>query len=188
MTPVASVFLPIELDLGRHDLAVMFFDKQFRSGAEIGVERGNFSKKLCAVNPGLKLLCVDAWTAYRGYREHVTQAKLDGFHDEAARRLAPFGAQIVRGFSVDVAPIVADGSLDFVYIDGNHTFDQVTADIAAWSPKVRAGGIVAGHDYGRASVGQVKEAVQAWTAAHGIEAWYVLTGDKSPSWLWVQRG
>jgi len=47
-------------------------------------------------------------------------------------------------------------------------------------------GIIAGHDYGRASVGHVREAVTAWTSAYRIAPWFVLAGDRSPSFLWVQ--
>lgn len=155
-------------------------------GAEVGVERGHFSKTLCAGVPGLHLHAVDAWLAYRGYREHVTQAKLDGFYAETVERLAPYGANILRGFSGLVAEAFAPGELDFVYIDANHTLPQVIADLAAWVPKVRSGGIIAGHDYGRGSVGHVREAVEAWTAAYRIRPWFVLAGDRSPSFLWVQ--
>jgi cephalosporin hydroxylase len=91
------------------------------------------------------------------------------------------------GSQTEVARTVPDRSLGFVYIDANHVFEHVVADIAAWAPKVRSGGIVAGHDFGRSSVGQVKEAVEAWVATHGIERWFVLTGDRSPSWAWVVR-
>jgi hypothetical protein len=155
-------------------------------GAEVGVERGHFSAHLCQSMPGLQLLAVDAWLAYPGYREHVTQAKLDGFYTEACARLAPFNVQVRRGLSVAEAARVVDGSLDFVYLDSNHTLSYVIADLAAWTPKVRKGGIIAGHDFGRGSVGHVQEAVTAWTSAYRIDPWFVLAGDRSPSFLWVQ--
>jgi predicted O-methyltransferase YrrM len=40
-----------------------------------------------------------------------------------------------------------DGSLDFVWIDGDHTYPSVLADCQAWWPKIRPGGLFAGHDY-----------------------------------------
>lgn len=155
-------------------------------GAEIGVEQGCYAAALLAQVPGLHLVCVDAWQAYPGYREHVTQAKLEGFYAATCARLAGQSATIIRAWSEVAAAQVRDGSLDVVYIDANHTLPYVIADLACWAPKVRPGGIVAGHDYGRARVGQVREAVDAWTAAYQIAPWYVLTGDKSPTWLWVQ--
>jgi hypothetical protein len=50
--------------------------------------------------------------------------------------------------SADAAAYFADRSLDFVFIDASHDFDGVRRDVAAWLPKVRVGGIFAGHDAG----------------------------------------
>lgn len=155
-------------------------------GAEIGVERGHFTKAICDYLPATKVHAVDAWAAYQGYREHVSQDKLDGFFRETQERLHGRNVHVWRGRSVEVASSFATGSLDFVYIDSNHTLPHVIADLTAWAPKVRPGGIIAGHDFGRSSVGHVREAVQAWTAAYRIRPWFVLAGDRSPSFLWVQ--
>lgn len=45
-----------------------------------------------------------------------------------------------------------DGYVDFVFIDANHSYESVCKDIAAWMPKMRKGGIMAGHDIKRESV------------------------------------
>jgi predicted O-methyltransferase YrrM len=50
--------------------------------------------------------------------------------------------------SVEAAASYADGSFDIAFIDGSHKEADVRADIEAWRRKVRAGGILAGHDYG----------------------------------------
>lgn len=185
MTTVATE--PIRLAMSRWtDFPKMLAERGLTYGAEIGVEQGLYSKALLKGVPGLHLLCVDAWQAYRGYRDHVSQEKLDGFYAYTQTRLKPYRASIIRKFSVDAAKDIPDGSLDFVYIDGNHGYQHVLADLASWEPKVRSGGVVAGHDYGRSSVGQVKEAVDQWVAEHGITEWYLLVGDKSPSWMWVK--
>ena len=180
---------PVAIDRTRDDLGRLFATLGYTRGAEIGVERGLYSETLLATNTGLHLTCVDAWAPYRGYREHVTAEKLAEIRRDMAGRLAPYSVQgrlrLLDTFSVAAAAQVEDRSLDFVYIDANHTLPHVVADLAAWVPKVRAGGIVAGHDYGRRSVGHVREAVQAWTTAYAIDPWFVLTGDRSPSWFWV---
>ena len=79
-----------------------------------------------------------------------------------------------------------DNSLDFVYIDGLHTFDAVMLDLIFWSPKVRSGGIVAGHDYLEFPNGGIIPAVRAYVTGHGISDWYV-TRDKNPSFFWVKK-
>lgn len=55
--------------------------------------------------------------------------------------------RIVKGRSTDAAHHFKNRSIDFVFIDAAHDYDNVTADIAAWLPKVKVGGIMAGHDY-----------------------------------------
>lgn len=131
----------------RDTLAQIFAELKFNVGAEVGVERGLYSEVLCKANPDLKLSSVDAWTAYKGYRDHVTQSKLDGIYEDAKRRLSPFNATLIKGFSMDVVKQFEDESLDFVYIDGNHEFTHVVNDLSEWQKKVKVGGIVAGHDY-----------------------------------------
>jgi len=61
--------------------------------------------------------------------------------------------------SVAAATLFANGTLDFVFIDADHTSAAVQADIAAWRPKIRTGGILAGHDWN--TYASVQQAVTA---------------------------
>src|SRR4029079_4229281 len=92
----------------------------FKELVEVGVEEGHYSDIIARRNPQAHLSCVDPWKAYDGYREHVSQSKLAAFHDAVVARMQPFGATVIRKFSVDAAKDFADGSLDAVYLDGNH--------------------------------------------------------------------
>jgi hypothetical protein len=180
---------PIQFGLHRDQLAALYPELGFTVGAEIGVEQGLYSEVMCKANPNLHLYSVDAWTAYKGYRDHVSQEKLDGFYAATKERLAPYDCTIIKAFSHEASERIVNGSLDFVYIDGSHEFFQVTRDIFYWSPKVRKGGIIAGHDFkrdkGRDWVCHVKDVVQAWAYSHNINPWFVLRGDGNPSWMWV---
>lgn len=190
---------PIEIaNTNRETLAQIFGALDFHGGAEIGVERGVYSEVLCRSNPFLTLHCVDAWQPYRGYRDHVDGAKLERFFEETKQRLANYSVVFHRAFSVEAAKEFKDGSLDFVYIDGNHRFEQVVADLAAWAPKVRPGGIIAGHDYLKAklpSLMHVPQAIHAWIDAYQIAPLFVLgrrekvpaeLRDDGRSWFYVQ--
>lgn len=55
--------------------------------------------------------------------------------------------KLLRLRSPEAAAGFNDHSLDLVYIDAGHSREEVMADVAAWTPKVRPGGILAGHDY-----------------------------------------
>ncbi len=61
--------------------------------------------------------------------------------------------------SLQGAALFDDGSLDAVYIDGNHKYEYVLADIKAWLQKIRSGGFIAGHDFGHKRAPGVKPAV-----------------------------
>jgi len=168
---------PIELpNCGRDQLPDWFRDLGFRVGVEVGTERGVFAETICRAIPDVHLFCVDAWQSYIGYRDHVDSTKLQRFYHETQARLAPYNVTIIRSFSVDAATQFDDGSLDFVYIDGNHSLPHIIADLAAWSPKVRAGGIVSGHDYARHRWPNLMHTVQ------GVNAW-VDVYDISPLFL-----
>ncbi len=64
-------------------------------------------------------------------------------------RVRMFGprAKVTRGLSVKTAPRFADGSLDWIFIDAGHRYEQVLSDLEVWYPKVRWGGFVTGDDY-----------------------------------------
>lgn len=180
-------------ECGRFDLARLFAACGFTRGAEIGVWTGSYSKTLCESIPGLRLTCVDPWAEYEHYHEAKNnQARLDDAYRQAVETLTPFGCEIVRQTSIEAAADVPDGSLDFVYVDANHGESFVAADLRAWAPKVRAGGIVAGHDYvlgvpaSKYKHLEVTPAVDAYVAAHRIRPFYVITKDKTPSFFWLQ--
>jgi predicted O-methyltransferase YrrM len=181
--------------LSRRDLPALCRDLRFTHGAEIGVWKGEYSALFCQAAPGLHMRCVDPWQAYDAWADgkNLPEAgrdeKIEDAYRQAAARLATLNATIVRQFSADAAADVPDGSLDLVYIDGNHGRDAVSADLACWSRKVRVGGVVAGHDYRvfeHKPYIQVVEAVQAFTQANGIETWFTTAADRTPSFLWVQ--
>lgn len=192
---------PIEIgNTNRETLARLFYLLEFTKGVEIGVECGLYSEVLCRQNPLLRLSCVDAWQPYPGYRDHVDKRKLERFYTETQQRLALYPhATIIRKFSQDAAQDFADGSLDFVYIDANHSFPAFTSDLATWSPKVRAGGIIAGHDYRHhtwPNQMHVVQVVHGWTDAYAIHPWFVLgrkekvngeLRDDGRSWFWVHE-
>ena len=184
--------LPIVIPrVGRHTLASFFNYAGFKNGAEIGVEQGAFSKTLCDRIEGLHLYCVDPWQHYNGYRDHVNQEKLDKFFLKTQKKLAVYDTTIIRAYSTEAAKQVPDKSLDFVYIDANHDFYHVAEDLNTWIPKVRSGGIVAGHDYMITKANptiKVKFVVDAFTQAHDIKPWFVVGEDeegKAKSFFWV---
>jgi len=113
-------------------------------GAEVGVWRGLLSESLLGWFPRLTLAMVDPWLPYP--QMPMTPA----IESEARQRTKRFRgrARIYKGLSVEMAERFYDKSLDFVFIDADHRYEHIKADIAAWYPKIRQGGLLSGHDYG----------------------------------------
>jgi hypothetical protein len=65
-------------------------------------------------------------------------ASISGFEDRAI---------MLRASSDKAADMFGDSTLDFVYIDANHSYECVKKDLETWYPKVRSGGFICGHDY-----------------------------------------
>jgi predicted O-methyltransferase YrrM len=162
----------------REQLARFFGSVGVTSGVEVGTQRGLWAKVLCESSPTLRLTCVDPWRAYATHR----QDEQDGFYQATVERLAGHTVTIQRQCSLDAAPTFAAASLDFVYIDGAHDFDNAMADILAWVPKVKPGGIVAVHDF---HMTDVRCAVEAYARCHNLH-WYV-TNEQCPTAFWVKR-
>lgn len=120
------------------------------AGVEIGVLYGEFSEKILSTWPGT-LHLVDPWIQQpaKVYKDGTNAVDFDDAMERCRRRLAPFGerAKFWRMFSVEAAAGFKDGTLDFVYEDGNHAPEAVAASLRAWWPKIKAGGILGGHDY-----------------------------------------
>lgn len=164
----------------RETLAELFNELGFKQGVEVGTRWGSYAMVLCAKNPGLMLHCVDPWKSY----SHLTQIRQDEIYAGAVKNLKPFNARILRMTSMEALEKFPDGSLDFVFIDGNHEFDHACPDIIFWAKKVKRGGIVAVHDYGHFHWAGVVEAVDAYTHCHHIDPWY-CTREREPTAFWV---
>lgn len=169
----------------REKLAQLFRELGYTVGAEVGVAEGHFSRVLCEHISGLHLHCCDLWDTY--YRD-TTKLKDRHMQDDALalahKKLDKLGAKFVRKASMEAVKEFADRSLDFVYIDADHSFDFVMQDIIEWSKKVRRGGIVAGHDFYRFRGAGVVEAVEAYTNAHQIQEWF-LDDQRETSFFWA---
>ncbi len=192
---------PAEIpDCSRDDLPQFFVEMGYRVGAEIGVDKGEFSVKFCQA--GLKLFAVDPWRYDDDYQDRHSQKRLDSFYELAKKVLSPYSSSaVIRKTSMAAVSDFADASLDFVYIDANHQLRYVIEDLVGWSKKIRPGGCISGHDYiytnprTRAGICHVIYAVNAYTQAYDIKNWHllgrkeVLPGeirDKWRSWMFIK--
>lgn len=191
-----------EICENRNYLPKLFKEMGFKVGAEIGVLKGEFTEKF----KDFKMYAIDPWIAYEGAgRSNNRQDLQDLMYEEVRIKLFPYDCVILRKTSMEALKDFEDGSLDFVYIDGDHRFQYVAEDIVEWTKKVKKGGVVSGHDYictdsylnslpiKKKLHLQVGAIVDAYVKAFGIEDFYVLKGegdtinDKFLSWYFVKK-
>ncbi len=192
---------PVEIpNIGRKGLARLFHVLGYTIGVEVGTEQGKYAQTLCEENPDLHLFCVDIWKNYPFYRDYVNRGNmLDESRQIWNTRMKPYNATPIEKYSMEAVNDFKDGELDFVYIDANHELPFVTEDIFYWSRKVRAGGIISGHDfYETKSVRSrchVVPAVYGYTRAFWIHPWFLLgtkainpgeIRERARSWFWVK--
>jgi predicted O-methyltransferase YrrM len=107
---------------------------------EVGSYAGESSALFAAAVK--ELICVDPWDQLPGML-YAKEAE-EWFN----RLTAPFLNVVkLKGFSEDVSRFFRPCIFDLVYIDANHDYDHVRADMLAWMPAIKAGGYIAGHDY-----------------------------------------
>lgn len=161
-------------------------------GAEIGVASGEYSEHILKYWKGQKLFSIDPWMEYprEVYRDNanVSQTRQEEFYQRTVNRLKEYGNRSVmlRKTSAEAVKQFNNGTLDFVYIDARHHYEAVKEDIALWRPKVKRGGILAGHDYVDGMLGEgdfgVKSAVDEFVKDTGYKL--LVTADNyAPSWF-----
>tara|TARA_R110000822_G_scaffold225456_1_gene358225 strand:+ start:935 stop:1504 length:570 start_codon:yes stop_codon:yes gene_type:complete len=128
-----------------------------RSAAYMGVEILNSNK--C-----IQFDCVDTWLGSEEHEGTETgnniQRDRDWLFNEFRKNTLPISTHInpIRKPSLEASQLYKDRSLDFVFLDAAHDYENVKNDILSWYPKVKVGGWLAGHDYFLEHFG-VKEAV-----------------------------
>lgn len=139
-------------------------------GAEIGVLKGATARRVLAERPLCTHIMVDPWTAPEedsrwkkapGLTQHKSQEEFDRCYATVKALADSYGerAVVMREYSVEAAEKINDGSLDYVFIDAEHTYEGVMEDVNAWLPKVKKGGWIGGHDYDNGRFVGVKRAV-----------------------------
>ena len=115
---------------------------------EIGAWLGKSSSYLVDNSGDRNIIIIDSWEGSpneRGRNHHL--ATQTDIYEIFKENMGDRKYQSIRGLSTEVSKRFKDETLDTVFIDATHTYEAVKEDIAAWLPKVKKGGILAGDDY-----------------------------------------
>jgi hypothetical protein len=204
------------LDLTTRIHLLASLPKSWKMAVEIGVWQGAYMVNMMA-NTNMFIMGIDPYQSELSYCDPETITDIfekDSAGDnlvsftryahaqktivDTARELQqPLNAQIFRAYGRDMLPYIGDGIVDFVYIDGDHSYEAVKEDIAGWWPKVKVGGILAGHDYDPRNAGTI-QAVDEFTVhltrEKKFNPEFRITGTEpewgdgdAPSWVFIKE-
>ena len=192
----------------RTELAAIFDAKHYTRGAELGVQSGGFARHNLERWKACKdYLLVDIWRQQRNYVDlaNVDNANQEILFKTTLQNIRPFESKtrICRNLTANCVKFETDGWFDVVYVDARHNYQGAMDDMLKWWPKIKAGGVLAGHDYmdarevkratpwqdwslnedGSTNNGAVKGAVNDFAARVGRQ---VVVAYREPLWnSWV---
>ena len=166
--------------INRYDLKV---------GAEIGVCLGGHSEAMLLHTKMERLYSIDPYVYAQGSTDgHVLpngkgfdQPEYDAMYEYTKERLRVFGGRnvFIRMTSLNATFVVSE-PLDFIFVDARHTYQNVMEDVVAWGGKVKAGGLICGHDYNHPNFPGVTQAVNDLFRGRSVQA------DDGYVW-WIQK-
>lgn len=152
-------------------------------GVEIGVQHGVFSMYLLQSGLFKKLYSIDPYPVkipgvFQNEKQYYCNDSEETY-EIALQNLSQYKeSELIREYSSIAAFNFKDASLDFIFIDGDHTYDGVMNDLNLWWPKLKVGGIISGHDYwdmemdcgdNIISTFKVKSAVDTFAKEHNLQ-------------------
>jgi hypothetical protein len=180
----------------RNDLPKLLTELGYTGwGVEVGVWRGDFSARILTGWNG-SMYGVDSWCVHpQGYRDlrNQDQQAQEEHYQQTLKTMFPFGNryQVMRMSSVVAAEKTWDGSLDWIYLDANHHYDFVKADLEAWYPKIHVGGLLSGHDYLNGDACNtdfgVKQAVEEFVEKLSYKPQIYVIAEDWPSWYFLKE-
>lgn len=130
--------------------------ENLKIGVELGVAAGRHSEYILNNTSVEKLWSIDRWIHVEGYDDPMNLPQKD--HDDlylyVCEKLKKFEERsvILRCDTTEASKNFLDKTLDFVYVDADHSYEGCKKDLIAWIPKIRIGGYITGHDLNWPSV------------------------------------
>lgn len=155
-------------------------DKSNPIGIEIGCSEGDTTCFLLESNQTLKITSIDPYVAYQDWNRS-TLSDRPAMYDHTMRRMQSYITQgrfeMIRDYSDNAIDRFEDESLDFIFIDGLHTYEQVKLDCNNYYRKLKSGGLFSGHDF--TVIDEVNRAVKEFASSVNrmisttdIDVWY----------------
>jgi predicted O-methyltransferase YrrM len=168
---------------GLCDLVTHLFQQQETIvGLEIGVASGWTMNHFLQNLSNLQLTGIDPYVGYMDGNIKIAQEMLDAQYLAAQDNISDFAprGKILRGYSQDFVNSFEDKSLDYIFIDGDHSYEGALRDCELFFPKIKSNGIFAGHDW---SFDGVRKAVNEFKDKNGSPNIRMV---KEDVWYWIK--
>jgi SAM-dependent methyltransferase len=115
---------------------------------EIGCDIGDTAEFLLKTNPELELVSIDPYENYIDWNGNNLNER-ESIYDRMMKRMEPFSDRfhLIRKTSDEAFEMFANEHFDIIFIDGLHTYEQLSKDCLNYYSKLKPGGIFAGHDF-----------------------------------------
>lgn len=159
------------------------------TACELGTAEGYFAADILSWGVP-KLYMVDSYECFPDKKGDISFPQ--SFHDNnflaAIERVKPYGdkAVFLRGLTVPMSRVIEDNSLGLVYVDADHSYEAVKADIVAYWPKLRNGGIMSFHDFDNDAYG-VTQAVMEFCLKKNINVNYLPEDKPDDAGAWIKK-
>jgi hypothetical protein len=169
-------------------LATMMIEQQYKTFVEVGCKEGRTTGHILKTVPDSEVIAIDPWITQEANPNDPTKETYESWdfkkiEDEFWANVGEHKerCEFMRCTSREAASFLGhakDNTLDLVFIDALHDYESVMQDISLWWPKVRKGGVLAGHDFNHKWPG-VERAVADHFNLMGVgvgfdSVWYVL--------------
>jgi 16S rRNA C967 or C1407 C5-methylase (RsmB/RsmF family) len=149
-----------------------FNDNNHHIFVELGAYAGRSTVYMSKIlNPNISFFTVDGWKHYP-YKKFIANLKNNGVTNKHVTPIIADSSEASRLFDLE--------SVDFVFVDANHSYEGVRRDILAWLPRMKKTGVIAGHDYHYSQLDVIK-AVCDLFPVHNINL-------MSHSCYWIEIG
>lgn len=155
------------------------------TGIEIGLATGSSSYLLTSSCPNIsKLYGIDPFMPYKDWNSDILEDQINSMFDIFKENITLIpNLEFIHKTSVDAANLFKDESVDFIFIDGDHSEQAVYNDLKMYVPKVKKGGIISGHDWFLESV---RSAVITYATEHNVDYKSQLKYIANTAWYWIK--
>lgn len=155
---------------------------------ELGVLRGDFSDMIYGILKPYNLTLIDPFElSEQKYKDGLSTAYSTQNEYEYVLQKFAFDKYVFvdKNYSYNAVKNYKDKSFDFIYLDGCHLYECVKQDLEDWLPKLKIGGIMAGHDYTHVYDFGVIKAVDEFCKEHNFEM--ILLNNNGYDWALKQK-